>query len=293
MNAANPNLPWALTFSYGRALQAAPQKAWCGKAENVPTAQAAFAHRAKMNGLACGGAWKKDMEENRMTVRTLTATAIFLAAASVAHAAGGSTAYHDDKSGFAMTFPAGWTKSHDPLSRQQRVVFQGPHYKEAGESCGVIVADEPADQHHDAGADRCGHQKRHRAQARDRADPAADAAAKLLSQSIITINGHPAQQYVMSVPFPLPQGGTVDEVIRNIGISQPGTGYAIDCTARQASYDSVKADFDPVIMSFKIIKRNARAEMSFGRLKQERAKWRRSAAEMAQPGNSWYSLVWP
>ena len=31
MNAANPDLPWALTFSYGRALQAAPQKAWSGK----------------------------------------------------------------------------------------------------------------------------------------------------------------------------------------------------------------------------------------------------------------------
>ncbi len=25
------NLPWKLTFSYGRALQAAPQKAWSGK----------------------------------------------------------------------------------------------------------------------------------------------------------------------------------------------------------------------------------------------------------------------
>jgi fructose-bisphosphate aldolase class I len=63
MNAANPNLPWALTFSYGRALQAAPQKAWSGKAENVPAAQAAFAHRARMNGLASTGAWKKEMEK--------------------------------------------------------------------------------------------------------------------------------------------------------------------------------------------------------------------------------------
>ncbi len=63
MNAANPNLPWALTFSYGRALQAAPQKAWSGKESNVSAAQAAFAHRARMNGLACTGAWKKDMEK--------------------------------------------------------------------------------------------------------------------------------------------------------------------------------------------------------------------------------------
>ncbi len=49
--------PWALTFSYGRALQAAPQKAWSGKAENVAAAQRAFAHRARMNALAATGAW--------------------------------------------------------------------------------------------------------------------------------------------------------------------------------------------------------------------------------------------
>ncbi len=36
------NLPWSLTFSYGRALQAAPQKAWAGKAENVAAAQRGF-----------------------------------------------------------------------------------------------------------------------------------------------------------------------------------------------------------------------------------------------------------
>jgi len=63
MNAAHPNLPWPLTFSYGRALQAAPQKAWSGKTENVPAGQKAFAHRAKMNGLAATGAWKKDLEK--------------------------------------------------------------------------------------------------------------------------------------------------------------------------------------------------------------------------------------
>ena len=56
-------LPWQLTFSYGRALQAAPQKAWSGKAENVPAGQHAFAHRAKMNGLAALGQWKADMEK--------------------------------------------------------------------------------------------------------------------------------------------------------------------------------------------------------------------------------------
>ena len=56
-------LPWALTFSYGRALQAAPQKTWSGKSENVAAAQRAFAHRAKMNGLAALGQWKADLEK--------------------------------------------------------------------------------------------------------------------------------------------------------------------------------------------------------------------------------------
>jgi fructose-bisphosphate aldolase, class I len=56
-------LPWHLTFSYGRALQAAPQKAWKGKAENVAAAQGAFTHRAKMNGLAALGQWKADLEK--------------------------------------------------------------------------------------------------------------------------------------------------------------------------------------------------------------------------------------
>ncbi|MCZ7659542.1 MAG: fructose-bisphosphate aldolase class I [Xanthobacteraceae bacterium] len=56
-------LPWKLTFSYGRALQAAPQKAWSGKTENVAAAQRAFAHRARMNGLAALGQWKADLEK--------------------------------------------------------------------------------------------------------------------------------------------------------------------------------------------------------------------------------------
>ena len=56
-------LPWSLTFSYGRALQAAPQKAWSGKADNVASAQRAFTHRAQMNGLASIGQWKSDLEK--------------------------------------------------------------------------------------------------------------------------------------------------------------------------------------------------------------------------------------
>jgi fructose-bisphosphate aldolase class I len=62
MNKLGP-LPWKLTFSYGRALQAAPQKAWGGKSENVAAAQRAFTHRAKMNSLAALGQWKQDLEK--------------------------------------------------------------------------------------------------------------------------------------------------------------------------------------------------------------------------------------
>jgi len=62
MNAIG-KLPWALTFSYGRALQAAPQAAWAGKPENVAKAQAAFAHRALMNSLAALGKWSSAEEK--------------------------------------------------------------------------------------------------------------------------------------------------------------------------------------------------------------------------------------
>ncbi len=62
MNRLGP-LPWKLTFSYGRALQHAPQKTWAGKAENVAAAQRVFSHRARMNGLATLGQWKEDLEK--------------------------------------------------------------------------------------------------------------------------------------------------------------------------------------------------------------------------------------
>ncbi|PYF02935.1 fructose-bisphosphate aldolase [Rhodopseudomonas faecalis] len=55
-------LPWHLTFSYGRALQAAPQKAWAGQAANVAAGQAAFSHRARMNALASRGQWDAALE---------------------------------------------------------------------------------------------------------------------------------------------------------------------------------------------------------------------------------------
>src|SRR5271169_3196011 len=61
MNKIGPT-PWRVSFSYGRALQAAPQKTWSGKSENVAAAQRAFGHRAMMNGLATLGQWKADLE---------------------------------------------------------------------------------------------------------------------------------------------------------------------------------------------------------------------------------------
>lgn len=65
LNAMNRigGVPWKLTFSYGRALQAAPQKAWAGKDANVPAAQQAFSHRAVMNGLASKGKWSPEREK--------------------------------------------------------------------------------------------------------------------------------------------------------------------------------------------------------------------------------------
>lgn len=62
MNAIG-GLPWALTFSYGRALQASALSAWGGKSENVAAGQRAFSHRAKMNSLAALGKWDTKLEK--------------------------------------------------------------------------------------------------------------------------------------------------------------------------------------------------------------------------------------
>ena len=57
------NLPWPVSFSYGRALQQPSLKAWKGQAANVAAAQAALIHRSRMNGLACGGKYTPDLEK--------------------------------------------------------------------------------------------------------------------------------------------------------------------------------------------------------------------------------------
>ncbi|KKJ76282.1 fructose-bisphosphate aldolase [Kiloniella litopenaei] len=55
MNKISSNLPWKLSFSYGRALQAAPLKAWAGKKENADAMQQAFLKRAEDNSRASTG----------------------------------------------------------------------------------------------------------------------------------------------------------------------------------------------------------------------------------------------
>ena len=61
MNRSAPH-PWELSFSYGRALQAAAQQAWRGDAANRDAAQRAFLQRARLNSLARSGDYSSDME---------------------------------------------------------------------------------------------------------------------------------------------------------------------------------------------------------------------------------------
>ncbi len=62
MNARYPTAPWALSFSYGRALQDTPMKAWAGNPGNAAIAQRAFYRRARLNGLARSGSYDPHME---------------------------------------------------------------------------------------------------------------------------------------------------------------------------------------------------------------------------------------
>jgi len=63
MNAMAAAHPWQLSFSYGRALQAAPLKSWAGKADNIAAAKDAFYTRARLNGAARYGRYSADMEQ--------------------------------------------------------------------------------------------------------------------------------------------------------------------------------------------------------------------------------------
>ena len=62
LNALGP-APWELSFSYGRALQAAPLGAWGGEESNADQTQAAFAHRARCNGEARFGRYTDELEQ--------------------------------------------------------------------------------------------------------------------------------------------------------------------------------------------------------------------------------------
>jgi fructose-bisphosphate aldolase class I len=57
------DLPWQLSFSYGRALQQSTLDVWKGEAGNVAAAQRAFLRRARLNGLARSGSYEAAMEQ--------------------------------------------------------------------------------------------------------------------------------------------------------------------------------------------------------------------------------------
>ena len=66
--ASTARVPWELSFSYGRGLQAAPLKAWSGRAENVLQAQRAFFHRARLTSAARQGVYAPKMEKEGAVV---------------------------------------------------------------------------------------------------------------------------------------------------------------------------------------------------------------------------------
>ncbi len=70
LNAVNKTyagrLPWPVSFSYGRALQAPSLKAWKGAPSNVAAGQAALLHRSRMNSLACAGRYSADLERQAL-----------------------------------------------------------------------------------------------------------------------------------------------------------------------------------------------------------------------------------
>lgn len=62
INALADHAPWALSFSYARALQQPVMQLWQGRAENVQEAQQALYHRAQCNGAACLAQYRPETE---------------------------------------------------------------------------------------------------------------------------------------------------------------------------------------------------------------------------------------
>jgi fructose-bisphosphate aldolase class I len=58
----NSRLPWALAFSFARAIQQPALETWQGKEANVPAAQRALLHRARCNRAARRGEYTAAME---------------------------------------------------------------------------------------------------------------------------------------------------------------------------------------------------------------------------------------
>jgi fructose-bisphosphate aldolase class I len=63
INLVAARLPWRLTFSFSRALQEPPLRAWAGKDGQVREAQSLFSHRVRLNGLASMGRYHPDLEK--------------------------------------------------------------------------------------------------------------------------------------------------------------------------------------------------------------------------------------
>ncbi len=64
MNKQRKDLPWKLSFSYGRALQTGALKGWAGSRRNFSAGQKAFYHRSRMNSLATLGNYSTNLESS-------------------------------------------------------------------------------------------------------------------------------------------------------------------------------------------------------------------------------------
>ncbi|VDP44395.1 unnamed protein product [Heligmosomoides polygyrus] len=76
MNRVNTKKPWALTFSYGRALQASCMSKWAGKGANVKDAQDVFFHRAQANSLASLGKYTGEPNADKAASQSLFVTTL-------------------------------------------------------------------------------------------------------------------------------------------------------------------------------------------------------------------------
>lgn len=65
MNAMYDDLPWEISFSWARALQAGPMEIWSGEAGNVEEAQRVFHHRSRMASAARSGNYSREMESEQ------------------------------------------------------------------------------------------------------------------------------------------------------------------------------------------------------------------------------------